>query len=361
MVSKISDGEVCHCLTSFPPFNTALASEIDKARCQELIQDCLTTWRSLFAARQRDLGRADDLELTFIQRNAFASWRRCYHQQSHLKEQAVKTRAFFLQKQAFSDWMIRCRKRKQEKWMDQQRLDVCRKAFTNWSVKTVRHRLLHRLEKQIIARQQLEISSKTIGKWVNRLVEIKSQMVSVVESRERGLLKNTFSKWSKRTLELGEYHSLMLSFRVVKDKEDLGRLFQFWRMSAERTASLREVGEALRVMQERRSLATALEQWRYRHREIEMAPKVSEGGHWVSLAYYRIMNGLNTKITFSLISLHIIRSIRCSNDETTSFSSRLFSSGKKQANDSLQSDFKQPNLNPKHGLSGEKLYPKLSD
>lgn len=107
---------------------------------------------------------------------------------------------------------------------------------------------------------------------MGRLADLTDKRQQVDITRSDNLRRKAFDLWSRRTIKLGDNYSLMLSFRAVKDREDLGRLFTFWRSATARKADLEERERQLVSLRAIRAKKSAIEQWIYRRRERAFTP-----------------------------------------------------------------------------------------
>lgn len=111
---------------------------------------------------------------------------------------------------------------------------------------------------------------------MGRLADLTDREHRIDAARSDQLRAKAFVLWSRRTIKLGDNHSLMLSFRAVKDRENLGRLFAFWRSASVRKADLEKRARQLLATREAQAMQNAFKQWIYRRRERTFEPALAD-------------------------------------------------------------------------------------
>lgn len=107
----------------------ALADSIETLRSQEAARQSLQKWKARLRTQSGNEQKASDVATRNALDSALRTWRQRLEINRAKSSEAIKARAFFLQKEAFGTWAIRYRRRKQEQWVAQKSEDVVRRAF----------------------------------------------------------------------------------------------------------------------------------------------------------------------------------------------------------------------------------------
>lgn len=107
----------------------ALADSIERLRNEEAARRSLHAWRASLHSQIKKTQEAAGVAKRNLLAKTLRTWRQRLVANQTKTSEAVKARAFFLQKDAFGAWAFRYRRRKQEQWLAERTMGAVRQAF----------------------------------------------------------------------------------------------------------------------------------------------------------------------------------------------------------------------------------------
>lgn len=118
------------------------------------------------------------------------------------------------------------------------------------------------------------IVSSALKSWTNRVIELRSRVLTITHERDSRLLQGAMSHWVNRAQQCSENLSLVDSFIEVQEEDILRIRFRKWASNAKRKRLLRERLEQKLEENHQNLLTGAFDHWVDRYREGKLVYQV---------------------------------------------------------------------------------------
>ncbi|GAC75710.1 hypothetical protein PANT_18c00026 [Moesziomyces antarcticus T-34] len=216
-------------------------------------------------------------ELAVARRNesicsdAFVAWRSNHVQLRLRAEKAVAVSDYFVLRSGFHQWRAQLREQRAEKKAASHDRRLLQQTFEIWRTRAAKQQRLESLLQRSLAKSNRTLARSYLGRWVDRIIEVRNRQLEVKEERDRRLVKTAFYAWIDACLRHDDLLALMNSYIDVKQEERKKRTFALWLASARAQKERREKEELLTASVRTRRLANTVALWRDRMRERALA------------------------------------------------------------------------------------------
>lgn len=116
--------------------------------------------------------------------------------------------------------------------------------------------------------------SDALSSWTNRVIELRARAISVTQTREQQILRNSFSHWLSKSRQNIENLSLVDSFIEVQEEELIRFKFRKWLSDTKRKIRLRESLEEKLKDDEKNLVAGVFDRWVDVYKERQLIDQV---------------------------------------------------------------------------------------
>ncbi|KIO23375.1 hypothetical protein M407DRAFT_27154 [Tulasnella calospora MUT 4182] len=244
-----------------------------------LLEHAFAAWYQDFSSLQTYNLVAEQQYALSVHSRSLVTWKAAVADNVRKMKSAKIARRWFLLRRGWKVWKKTLEERKMVKKMeeDERKLELyerewLRKRLLAWHAFTQKERQDRFLVMAFNEKIEQRVMVNTLGFWISRVVENKSQELQISDERDAILQRSAFERWRDVFRRHGEALHLMQSFHEVKQEYLLRRTFQRWlaltRKSIQRQRRLEEVKEERRKTILRRAWDT----WRGSFKQKELAP-----------------------------------------------------------------------------------------
>nr|XP_018260939.1 uncharacterized protein I303_06656 [Kwoniella dejecticola CBS 10117]OBR83097.1 hypothetical protein I303_06656 [Kwoniella dejecticola CBS 10117] len=234
------------------------------------VQKVFSRWRSIAASHQTDHLRAVLIHEKNAQSRVLSKWRTSTGIIQTNRGLADKAHAFFLLRSAFKVWRSEDAGRKAEKWIERRSQTQIKQTFDKWKILTLKYGDLHRREVVIRDHAQQTILTKALGRWTQRVIEIKDRELRISRARDDQVISELFSRWRGRLAVLRQNQKKADDTLEIRELENLRRVFRSWRGKTKRHKRLRLTAETSLVERENKLVKNVFVRWYEKKREGDL-------------------------------------------------------------------------------------------
>jgi len=117
--------------------------------------------------------------------------------------------------------------------------------------------------------------SNALSTWTNRVIELRARSISVTQTREIQILRNSFSHWLSKSRQNIENLSLVDNFIELQQEEMIRGKFRKWLSSTRRKIKLRLLLEEKLENDDKNLVSGVFDHWFDIHQERQLIDKVS--------------------------------------------------------------------------------------
>jgi hypothetical protein len=137
--------------------------------------------------------------------------------------------------------------------------------------------------------------SDALTSWTNRVIELRARMISVTQTRDSQILKNSFSHWLTKSRQNMENLSLVDSFIEVQEEEMIRGKFRKWLSNTKRKIKLRELLAEKLLNDEQNLVSGVFDRWVDVYKERQLLDQVSHSVFAIRLEILSEACGTNTR------------------------------------------------------------------
>ncbi|WRT70280.1 uncharacterized protein IL334_007278 [Kwoniella shivajii] len=234
------------------------------------LQSVFSHWRSSTSTRQTNHLRAILIHERNFRLTLFSKWRASTETIKTNIVLADKAHAFFLLRTAFTAWRVEDAKRKGERWLEDRNKAKLQEVFTKWKSQSDIYRDLRSREMVMRDQANVQILKTSLGKWTNRVIEVKDLELRVARARDDHSLSNALMVWRTKLLIVQVNQKKANDSLEIRESENLRRVVRSWRGKAKREKRLRLTAEASLIEREERLVRSVFDRWYEKKRDTEL-------------------------------------------------------------------------------------------
>ncbi|ORY33494.1 Sfi1 spindle body protein-domain-containing protein [Naematelia encephala] len=233
-------------------------------------------WRDRLASHVDQTIKADLVFETHLVTAAVAKWKATSARAQENKVKADKAAAFFALRGAWKVWRFSLRVKRQNAWVEEKRVEETREVFALWRDAARRSKDDKEKVESFRSKSSLKLAGVILARWTERVVEIKSRELDVVDRRNTVLVERAMTRWITEHKRIAGLNSLLESQLDVKAEEMLRALLHRWRDAVGARKAQRLAVNRLQAERAQRLVAEAFETWRSGVRERQLTPLAEE-------------------------------------------------------------------------------------
>ncbi|RSH91820.1 hypothetical protein EHS25_009190 [Saitozyma podzolica] len=235
------------------------------------LHQAFSRWRASCGARQTSLLQAELVHEQSIVGRTLKAWVAKSRRSRQDEVTADKARVFFVQRQVVRCWHVALAGRRQAEAVERRRLLDLGRVFNQWQIATVRS-----IEDRLAVRsfqgtQAKRLLGRALAQWTERVIEVKSREIDVVETRDSSLSRDALRRWVSASRRVADAKSLMTSFMEDKEEQSLRSILRHWRDRSREAKRHREMLRDALLKRDERLQSQALEAWKDKLREKQLA------------------------------------------------------------------------------------------
>lgn len=117
--------------------------------------------------------------------------------------------------------------------------------------------------------------SDALTSWTNRVIELRARMISVTQTRDSQILRESFSHWLSKSRQNVENLSLVDSFIEVQEEEMIRHKFRKWLSNTKRKIKMRELLDEKIRNDEKNLVSGVFDRWVDVYKERQLIDQVS--------------------------------------------------------------------------------------